>query len=164
MRKLCRGGLCLLLILALGSPSAIAGSHEDKARELLELTGAKRTMAALLPPVVTAMMNAMRKANPNIPGDMPDIVQQSLQEIWEPLVVPKIMDETVKLYVANLSEADIDAAIVFYRTPGGQHMLQKLPILMQQGMQIGQSAMQSVMPEFQARLILNLKARHPELG
>jgi uncharacterized protein len=44
----------------------------------------------------------------------------------------------VPVYTRNLESSDIDEMIRFFRTPAGQHFLEKQPVIMQESMEVGQ--------------------------
>jgi hypothetical protein len=63
-----------------------------------------------------------------------------------------IEPEISALYEEHLTNAEIDAAVVYYRSPEGASLLAKQPALMQAAMQIGQRRMQEILPRMQAEL------------
>lgn len=63
-----------------------------------------------------------------------------------------IKPEISALYEEQLTNAEIDAAVAYYRSPEGASLLAKQPALMQAAMQIGQRRMQEILPRMQAEL------------
>lgn len=55
----------------------------------------------------------------------------------------------LKVYSEVLTDEEVDSLLAFYKTPGGTALLQKMPVLMKRGMEIGQSQMKDVIPEVQ---------------
>ncbi|WP_374296212.1 DUF2059 domain-containing protein [Acinetobacter sp.] len=53
----------------------------------------------------------------------------------------------VKIYQDNFTQEDINGLIAFYKTPLGKTTIEKMPLVMQQSMAVGQDAMMKVMPE-----------------
>lgn len=53
----------------------------------------------------------------------------------------------VKIYQDNFTQEDINGLIAFYKTPPGKTTIEKMPVVMQQSMAVGQDAMMKVMPE-----------------
>ena len=53
----------------------------------------------------------------------------------------------VKIYQDNFTQEDINGLIAFYKTPLGKTTIEKMPVVMQQSMTVGQDAMMKVMPE-----------------
>lgn len=63
-----------------------------------------------------------------------------------------IKAELALIYQEELSDEEVEAIIVFYRSPEGQSLIAKLPVLMQRGAQVGQRRVEELMPEFQAQM------------
>jgi len=63
---------------------------------------------------------------------------------WE-----KMEPEYIKLFSEVYTEDELKAIVEFYKTPAGQSMLKKQPLLMQKSMVISQKQMQALMPEIQ---------------
>jgi hypothetical protein len=61
-----------------------------------------------------------------------------------------IKEDYINLYVDVFSESELRELIRFYKTPLGQKLIEKTPLLMQRSMRIGQQKMMRVMPEIQA--------------
>lgn len=53
----------------------------------------------------------------------------------------------VKIYQDNFTQEDINGLIAFYKTPLGKTTIEKMPVVMQQSMAVGQDAMMKVTPE-----------------
>ena len=156
-------GACLIVVagLALGPVSSHAASV-DKVREFFQVMGMHKMMTDLIPTMTAAMVNGMKQGNANIPADVPDIIGKVVNETITPLL-PQMENASIKLYADNLTDEEVDAALAFYRTPVGQRLLQKLPAMAQQGMQIGQQIVSTHIPELQQRLQAELQKRHPEM-
>jgi hypothetical protein len=141
---------------------AFAGSIE-KAKELTQLTNVKKMTADMGPAMADMMYNNMRSVHPNLPPEARDALRQVVSESFIP-VMNEMMDNAVKLYADNLTDADLDAAIGFYRTEAGQHILQKMPVIMQQMIQQSQPTMAKHMPEMQARIQEEFKKRNIQVN
>jgi hypothetical protein len=116
----------------------------------------------LIPAITELLSNNVKAANPKITPEARDIIVKVVSDSMAPLI-PELYESTLKLYADNFTDADLTAAIAFYRTQAGQHMLQKLPQLTQQGMQLGQSIVVKHLPEIQARLIEEFKNHNIQL-
>ena len=98
-------------------------------RELLELTKS----AELMLQTMEAAIPAQRLANPRIPNIF-----------WEEFAagarrqMPRFVERVVPIYDAHFSLEDLQQLLALYRTPFGQRLLAKLPIIMQESMQAGQ--------------------------
>ena len=52
-----------------------------------------------------------------------------------------------QIYIEELTDAEIDAALAFYRSPEGRSMMGKLPVLMQRGAEVGQRRAEELVPK-----------------
>ncbi len=55
----------------------------------------------------------------------------------------------VQIYSDSFTQEEIDSIIAFYRTPGGQALVKKMPVVMQRTMQMVQQQMGPLMQKFQ---------------
>jgi hypothetical protein len=54
-----------------------------------------------------------------------------------------------KLYEATYTEEEIDGILAFYKSPSGQAMVEKSPLLVKRSSEIAQERMQAIMPQLQ---------------
>lgn len=71
---------------------------------------------------------------------------------WE-----KIKEPTIDIYTRNFSEAEISGLIEFYESDVGRSVLQKMPIVMQESMEISQKMVNDAIPKLHA-LIAEMQA------
>jgi hypothetical protein len=102
-------------------------SKEYKVREYLKLTGAEALSHQMVEQTVASMAG--------IPGLHPDFAQEFRNVAAE----TSFTDMTVPVYMDNLTEADLDAAIAYWSSPAGQRMAEATPVITQQAMAIGQT-------------------------
>ncbi len=116
-------------------------STEEVARELLEVSGAGQMGLQ----VMQQMLASFKSTMPDVP-----------QEFWDEFIRDVDPDELVKLvipiYVKHLTKEEMEAAIAFYKTPAGQAILAKLPMIMQESMTAGQQWGMQLAAEVQRRL------------
>lgn len=70
----------------------------------------------------------------------------------EAMAWSSIAPEISAIFEEQLTNAEIDAAVAYYKSPEGASLLAKQPALMQATMQIGQRRAQEIMPRMQAEL------------
>lgn len=63
-----------------------------------------------------------------------------------------LKDDMAKLYMEAFSESELNELNKFYQTPLGKKTMQKMPILMAKGAEIGQKRVQEHLPELQAAI------------
>lgn len=61
----------------------------------------------------------------------------------------KLEPHTIEIYNRNFNEKEISDMLKFYKTDTGKAILKKMPAVMQESMQLGQSSMQETMPKIQ---------------
>ena len=148
--------LCTLLILALTlAPIARAddASKATKIGELFALTHVDHLMAQMADGML-AQMNGMMKQQ--IAGSDLNQKQQAIMSdfstkvsgmVKAQLAWDKLRPQFTELYATTYTESEIDAILVFYRSPAGQTMLAKLPELNARSLQIGQSQVTTLIPQ-----------------
>lgn len=117
---------CIVGFLAINGVVA-APATERSVRELIAVTGADNLGAQIL----KAVMPALRNALPNAPDSF-----------WDDFAKDVRPDELVSLiipaYQRNLTEEDIQSALIFYRSPAGQRIIATQPVIAQQSMLVGE--------------------------
>jgi uncharacterized protein len=100
---------------------------EKTIRALMETTGA----GALGTQMMQQMLPGLKKMVPNAP-----------EEFWTDFMKEVNADEMIALvipiYQKNFTEADLLEAVTFYKSPAGQRLITKLPIVSQESFQVGQ--------------------------
>lgn len=62
---------------------------------------------------------------------------------------PKVKPQFIALYDQAFTTDQIRAIVSFYKSPAGQVMLEKMPLIMQKGAEIGREQMVAVLPQLQ---------------
>lgn len=73
---------------------------------------------------------------------MSEVMKEDMS--WE-----KMKPGIVDIYTRNFSEEEIDDMLTFYKSETGKSLLQKMPSVMQESMQMSQSLMQTTVPKMQ---------------
>jgi hypothetical protein len=131
----------LALALALAAAPAFAQTSAPAApptarqialaHELVEVSGMRNILSTML----TSVMASMEAGLPH--GDTPeqrkvsDALRGAAQDEFGKFV-PKIVDISVDLYARNYTEQELSDVLAFYKSPSGQSMLAKNPMLMRQ--------------------------------
>lgn len=138
--------LTLLLSAATLVPRQLAGqtSHEAATAELIEVLQMREVTESSR----DMMVETMLAQNPMLQG-MQDIFIDFFNEflVWE-----EIQPEYVRLYMDAYTESEIRELIEFYETPVGRKTVELMPVLMQQGAEIGQRIIEPHLPELQRRV------------
>ena len=147
----------LVALAACWSLGAVAAPPTDASiQELLKVTRSESMMEnvhASMEHVMRAatadvrqreqLSPAQQKALDQFPARFAALVQEeSSWAVMEP--------EMVAIYRDSFTQDEIDAQLAFYRTPGGQAVIAKMPMVVQKSMEMGQRQMQRLVPKMQA--------------
>jgi hypothetical protein len=128
---------------------------DESLRQLLEITEAKKLVESL-PQKVDSMMTAALQQR--LQDKVVSPQQQQLIDVMRTKFVALIKEELdwsvlepeyIKLYADSFSQSEIDSLIAFYRTPAGQAVVRKLPLVMQGVMSMTQQRMARLIPKIQ---------------
>lgn len=64
------------------------------------------------------------------------------QESLKAVPVDELLDDMVPIYQKHLTQGDVDAMIVFYSSPTGKKLMQEMPEITQEAMQVSYKRMQ----------------------
>jgi hypothetical protein len=120
------------------------------------MTGAFAVGRQMSSAVVTQMADFLRKARPDIPQRVLDVLPQEIDAVIADNM-GAFKDLTVPLYHKYFTGGEIKGMISFYSTPLGQKTIQTLPQIMNEGFQVGQKWGQSLGPAIHARVQARLK-------
>jgi hypothetical protein len=151
---------CLTLCLLAAAPARAQSPDPDAmaaARELLTTMKFSEQFKAILPVVIQNLKSAIVQNRPEVERDYDAIMPLILQGMTARL--DELGEATAKVYAANFTAGELRDITAFYRTPTGQKFLQKLPVVTQQSMAIGQRFGQAVTGELQSRITEELRKR-----
>lgn len=133
-------------------------SRHAKAKELLSLLHMDRMMQQ----VMDGMMQQMSATTKQLAGDHPmtpedqakiDAFQKKVFDLVFSQVSWKAMEpDYADLYAKNFSDEELDGIIAFYKSPAGLAMVDKLPALTTQAMQLAQTRMAAIQPQLKQML------------
>ena len=145
--------LAIALMATFPAFAAEKPASEASIRELLALTDAKN----LLNGVYQQMDGMLEQSLKQSMGDKPlNDEQQKLAAEMRAKIVElmqadmgweKLEPIYIKLYTDTFTQTDIDGMLKFYKTPAGGALLKKMPLLMQNVMQMMTTQMQEVVPK-----------------
>ncbi len=83
---------------------------------------------------------------------MPDVPQEFWDEVLHDVDPNQLVELVIPIYVKHLTKEEMEAAIDFYKTPAGQAILTKTPLIMQESMTVGQKWGMQLAEDVQKRL------------
>jgi uncharacterized protein len=152
--------LCLAVLLLAASPAPAQSPPPDAlaaARELLVTMRMADQFKAILPTIMQSMKPVIVQGRPEIERDFDAIVPTLLEGMNARL--NELSDLTAAVYASNFSADELRDITAFYRTPTGEKFLQKLPVVTQQSIALGQRFGQAVAGDLQGRIVDELRKR-----
>ena len=150
---------CLTIcLLAAGPAGAQSPSPEAMAaaRELIVTMRAADYFKTLMPAIMQQLKPAIVQNRPQVERDYDAIVPLLLDSMNAR--VNEIIDQIAALYARNFSVEELREVVAFYRGPTGQKFVQKLPLITQESMVIGQRFGQSIGAEIRGRIVEELRS------
>jgi uncharacterized protein len=111
-----------------------AESKTEKIHKLLDLMGSEKNLAVMK----TQMAGIIKKASPEVPTALLDTLFIKMNK-------EGLYNITTKIYDKNLDEETIDALIAFYKTNAGKTFVEKMPLILQESLQVGAAWGQQIM-------------------
>ena len=117
----------------------------------MSLTGARALGKQMGTGMAQHMMAAMQQSAPDTPPRAFEIVTEVINELIEE-ESESLFERVIPLYAKYLSEADIDVLIAFYSFPTGRRVVETMPALMQESMELGSRWAQELAPKIAERV------------
>jgi len=141
------------LVFAGASPAARADekSHRAAAEDMLQAANTEQTMQAAIDQVLDAQI----KANPQL-----EQVKGVMKSFFaKHLSYGALKDDLIKIHMEQFTEAELKEIAAFYRTPAGKKAVEKLPVLMQKGSELGMRRVQEHAAELRQMIEDELKKK-----
>ena len=153
---------CLALgLLAAGSAGAQSPAPSPEAmtaaRELIVTMRAAEYFKTIMPALMRNLKPAIVQNRPQVERDYDALVPLLLEGM--DARVNEIIDEVAALYARTFTAEELREVVAFYRGPTGQKFVQRLPLITQESMIIGQRFGQSIGTEIRDRMISELRKR-----
>ena len=154
-------GLFALLVFFLPAPAATAQTPSPEAlsaaNELLDTMHYKEQVSAILPGIFKALKPSIVQGRAEVDRQY-DILTPIMLEGFQTRL-SELSEAAALVYSRNFSSEDLLALTVFYKTPAGQRLLQKLPTVTQELMIVGGKFGQSVAEEIRKGMIEELRKK-----
>ena len=147
--------LCLLLISATALSAADTVPSEASIRELLTVTDSKKMVDGMMGQMNMMMQNSIREATKGreVSATEQKIVDKTTADMQatmgDVLAWGKLEPLYIRVYQRSLTQEEVDGMIAFYKTPVGQAMIHKMPVIIQNTMTEVQGMMAPVMQKMQ---------------
>src|SRR6478736_1350150 len=135
---------------------AFAG-HAGRGALLIVTMRAADYFKTIMPAIVQQLKPAIVQNRPQVERDYDAIMPLMLDSMNAR--VSEIIEQVAALYARNFTAAELNEVVAFYRGPTGQKFIQKLPLITQESMVIGQRFGQSIAAELRSRIVAELRKR-----
>ncbi|MGY0633561.1 DUF2059 domain-containing protein [Luteimonas sp. A478] len=148
----------LAVLLVLVPPAFAQQPTQEQVGRLLEVMRAQQTLEAILPQVQASQQQMVAQATAGQQLDAAEreridrIVARGNTAMAQALSWEKLEPVYRDIYMATFTGEDMDAMITFYESQAGQHLLDKMPQLMQNTMQAVQQMLMPILAELEQDL------------
>ena len=153
---------CLLLLSAPATraqtPTADAMAA---ARSLVNTMKLADQYKALLPAILLSLKPALTQDRPEIERDY-EAMMPMIADAFTPYYT-SMVDGIAAVYAANFTTAELRDIEAFYRQPTGQRMLEKMPVVSQQALAVGQEIGRKAAEDLRQRLTEALRQKGHKL-
>jgi hypothetical protein len=153
---------CLLLLSApvtwaqTPTPDAMTA-----ARSLVNTMKLADQYKALLPAILLGLKPALTQDRPEIERDY-EAMMPMIADAFTPYYT-SMVDGIAAVYAANFTAAELRDIEAFYRQPTGQKMLEKMPVINQQALAVGQEISRKAAEDLRQRLTEALRQKGHKL-
>jgi hypothetical protein len=153
---------CLALgLLAAGAAGAQSQAPSPEAmtaaRELIFTMRTADNLKTIMPAIMSSLKPAIVQNRPQVERDYDALVPLLLQGMDARL--NEMIDQVAALYARTFTAEELREVVAFYRGPTGQKFVQRLPLVTQESMLIGQRFAQSIGTEIRDRMVEELRKR-----
>lgn len=138
---------------ASASAASITPSHRKAAEDLLALMGGEKSMTDMTNRILSMQLE-QRPEMKAVEPEMRTFMNKYMS--WQ-----AIKEDIATLYAQEFTEKELKELNKFYQTPTGRKTIQKMPQLMQAGMEIGQKRVQDHLPELQKAIADKMQSQTP---
>jgi hypothetical protein len=153
---------CLLLFSAsVTRAETPAPDAMTAARSLVTTMKLADQYKALLPAILLGLRPALTQDRPEIERDY-DAMMPAIADAFTPYY-SAMVDGVATVYANNFTAAELGEIEAFYRQPVGQKMLEKLPVISQQALAVGQEIGRKAAEDLRQRLTEALRQKGHKL-
>jgi hypothetical protein len=173
--------LFLLVLSASGAHAAESSSpgaagnppSEASIKQLLEAAHARKLIDSVMTQMDTLMKQTMQQATqgqpvpPKVQKDIDKREAEMMAALKEMLDWNKLEPMYVRVYQKSFTQSEVDGMIAFYKTPAGQAVISKMPVVMQNTMNEMQQMMGPMMQRLQKMqqdVVAEMKAENEKKG
>jgi hypothetical protein len=163
----------LFLVAAIPAFAQDAPPTDESLRELIDLSGAAKLLDQARPQLEAMMEQVFQEAledksfTPDQEQILSDMRDELLALVLEDFSWARYEPKFMEIYRRSFSQAEVEGMIAFYRSDVGQALLAKMPLVMQNTMELMKDNLAGLMPKIEAikqRAFERLRALEPAKG
>ena len=152
---------CLLLLPAATRAQTPPSDAMTAARSLVTTMKLADQYKALLPAILLGLKPALTQDRPEIERDYETMLPM-VADAFTPYYTAMV-DGIAAIYATNFTAAELRDIEAFYRQPTGQKLLEKMPVISQQALAVGQEIGRKAAEDLKARLTEALRQKGHKL-
>jgi hypothetical protein len=128
---------------------SFAGDKENLAEEIMKLTNMQKMMDQTKVQIQQMQIRVMQQleVSEKDKKGAAEFQNKINETIFNELTWDNIKSEYIKLFVDVYTIDELKGLVQFYKSPAGQSLIKKQPIIMQKSMMISQSKIQKLIPK-----------------
>lgn len=143
--------LAVIVIACSLGVSAQDDAYRASVEKLLLLTKQDQLVDEMFQQIQQVQLNQLQQMN--LPQEQYPVVEKYFGQIYALMKAEmgweQMKDDFIQIYMAVYTEAEIQGLIAFYESPVGRKTIEKMPLLSQQSLEIGQKYFTVLMPKIQ---------------
>lgn len=164
-RSLLVVALLAALVPAIATADELTPQKRDDIKKLFATTGGTKMGAQFAGMITSQIARNLKAIKPQTPDKAFAAVNKDLTALFDERMAQPggLIDQVIPIYDRNFTHAEIKDLLAFYDTPIGRKVVETLPRVIGESLQVGQAWGQSLGPEIENRVKTALKREGVEL-
>lgn len=146
------------LAIACSATTALsAPPSKDSIREILRVTDARKLVEGMIPQMEAMIKGSTQQAlgralNENEQRIVDSLTSKLLRMMKDELNWETLEPLYLRIYAESFTQEEVDGMLAFYKSPAGEALIKKMPLVVQQSMTAMQERMGPMMQKIQAAI------------
>ncbi|MGH6794091.1 MAG: DUF2059 domain-containing protein [Methylocella sp.] len=138
-------------------PAAPSPSHLAAARALVVACGMSRSFSVIIPQFMDQIASSLTQTRPELRHDLNAVLAQLKPEFDKQ--VDEMIDIAAQIYVKQMSEQDLKAAVAFFESPAGKKYVETQPAFLTEAVTAMQGWQGKVSTDMMTRVRAEMKKK-----
>jgi hypothetical protein len=103
------------------------------AKEIITVKGSANAYNGMVSALIERIKGMMLQTNPTLGKDLNEVAVKVRADYSSSVSTP--LNDAAKLYASKFSEQELQAVLVFYKSPAGKKVIEQEPLIFEQSMQ-----------------------------